>query len=148
MTLRSIETEQDRAALLKLLSKRELPFTVSVEKGAHRSLAQNRVAFLWYKEIAEQLGDRTADEVRAYCKLHFGVSIRKAEDAVFAEKYDAIFKPLPYEHKLALMAEPFDFPVTRGLKTKGMASYLDAVQKFAAENGIRLTDPELVGMAA
>jgi len=29
--LRSIETEQDRAALLKLLSKRELPFTVSAE---------------------------------------------------------------------------------------------------------------------
>mgnify|MGYP000140167678 FL=1 len=146
--LRSIETEQDRKLLLTYLGKQALPFTVSVEKGRKRSLDQNRLSRLWYNEIAAQLGDRSAEDVRAFCKLHYGVGIRKAEDPIWAAEYDAIVRPLPYAAKLKLMADPIDFPVTRGMKTKAMKAYLDAVQKFAAENGIRLTDPELMGMAA
>ena len=146
--IRSIETERDRELLLTYIGKQPLPLTVSVERGANRSIQQNRTAFLWYKEIAEQLGDRTTEEVRGWCKLHLGIAIRKAEDEAFAAKYDAIVRPLPYEHKMALMMEPFDFPVTRGMKTKGMSAYLDAIAKWAAENGVRLTDPEALSYAA
>lgn len=146
--IRSIETERDRELLLTYIGKQALPFTVLVEKGRKRSLDQNRLSRLWYNEIAQQLGDRSAEDVRAFCKLHFAVAIRKAEDVEWAEAYDKAIRPLPYELKLKMMAEPIDFPVTRGLKVKGMTAYLDSIQKWAAENGVRLTDPEMMGLVA
>ena len=146
--IRTIETERDRDLLLTYISKQALPITVSVDKGRKRSLDQNRLSRLWYNEIAQQLGDRSAEDVRAFCKLHFAVAIRKAEDEKWAAEYDAVVRPLPYAAKLKLMAEPIDFPVTRGLKTKGMTDYLDAISRWASEQGIRLTDPEALSYAA
>jgi hypothetical protein len=92
-------------------------------------------------EIAEQLGDRTPEEVRGYCKLTIGVPILRAENEAFRERYDAIVKPLPYEQKLALMMEPLDFPITRLMSTKQATAYLDGVHRHFSEKGIVLTDP-------
>lgn len=141
MTTRVIRTEQDRALLVQHIKARPVPFTVEVVKGARRSVEQNRLQRLWLNEIAEQTGN-TAEEIRGYCKLTIGVPILRAENETFAEKYDAIVKPLPYEQKLAIMMEPLDLPVTRLMTTDQKTRYLDGMCQHFLEKGIVLTDPE------
>lgn len=146
MTARFLETEADRRMLIRFIEGQPLPLTVSLSKGGKRSLKQNKLQRLWLGEIAEQLGDRTPEEVRGYCKLTVGVPILRAENEAFREKYDAIVKPLPYEQKLALMMEPLDFPITRLMNTKQATTYLDGVHRHFSEKGIVLTDPgDLLG---
>lgn len=141
MTTRFLESDQDRRTLIRFLEAQPLPLTVTVGKGGKRTLKQNKLQRLWMGEIAEQLGDQTAEEVRGYAKLTIGVPILRAENDAFRERYDAIVKPLPYEQKLALMMEPLDFPITRLMTTKQATAYLDGVHRHFSEKGIVLTDP-------
>lgn len=148
MTTRHIETEHDRNLLLRFIEKQPLPFTSSVTKGGKRTAQQNRLAWLWYGEIAHQLEHQTAEEVRGECKLRFGVPILRAENDDFAEKYDQHVKGLPYETKVALMMEPLDFPITRLMTTRQQTAYLDAIHRHYSGEGIVLTDPgELLARA-
>ncbi len=104
-----------------------------------RSLDQNDLQFLWAKEVAQALGDRTAAEVQRDWKLRHGIPILRAEDDGFRETYDANLKGLPFEAKLKLMEY---IPVTSLMTVKQMSEYLNMVQREALEQGIRLTDPE------
>ena len=142
MTTRAIETERDRELFRRLVAGQKLPFVAQITAGRKRSLAQNRLGRQWCNEIAEQLGDRTAEEVRAECKLTHGVPILRAENDHFCEKYDKTVKPLPYETKLAIMAEPLDMPVTRLMTTKQKTAYLDAIHRHYTEQGCKLTSPD------
>ena len=142
MTTRVIKSETDRAVLLRLLKEHTVPFTVDIVKGKRRSTEQNRLQRLWMTEIAEQLEDQTPEEVRAYCKLTIGVPILRAENTHFCEKYDEFVKPLGYEQKMAMMAEPLDMPVTRLMTTDQKTRYLDGVCRHFAERGVMLTRPE------
>lgn len=148
MTTRVVETEADRKLLYRFVATRKLPFTVSIEQGRKRSTDQNRLQRLWQKEVAEQLGDRSPEDVRAYCKLHFGVPIRRAASEAFAEAYDRDIRPLPYELKLRLMATPHDYPVTRDMTAKQHTDYLDAMHAHFTGEGIVLTDPDALARAA
>ena len=139
MTLRSIHNEFEREAVIKLIAGRALPFTVEIVAGRKRSTEQNSLQRRWITEIAEQLGDRTAEEVRGECKLRFGVPILRAENEIFCEKYDRIIKPLPYETKLEMMMEPLDFPVTRLMTVAQTTKYLDAISRFYSEQGVILS---------
>jgi hypothetical protein len=141
MSTRFLETDADRRLLIRFIEEQPLPLTVSLSKGGQRSLKQNKLQRLWRGEIAEQLGDQTAEEVRGYCKLTIGVPILRAKHDGFRERYDAIVRPLPYEQKLALMMEPLDFPITRLMTTKQATAYLDGVHRHFSEKGIALTDP-------
>lgn len=140
---RFIETEEDKEVAIKFIQNQSLPFVLSLVKGNKRSLEQNRLQRLWCVEISDQLGDRTPEEVRGYCKLTLGVPILREESETFREQYDRVVKPLPYEQKLAVMMEPLDLPVTRYMTTKQKAKYLDAVFRYWSEQGIVLTQPEI-----
>jgi hypothetical protein len=142
MTSRIVTTEYERRMFIKLVEGQKLPFTASMVSGKSRSWLQNKLQRKWCDEIAEQLGDRTAEETRAYCKLVFGVPIRRRDDAKFCEVYDKHIKHLSYESKLALMALPIDFPVTRDMNTKQKTEYLDAVLRHFSEQGVILTVPD------
>lgn len=142
MTTRVIRNPWDIQALVQLLSARDLPVTVTIAKGVPRSTDQNRLQRRWCQEVAEQLGDRTAEEVRGDAKLRFGVPILRAENETFREKYDRLIKPRPYAEKLELMMEPLDFPVTRLMTTKQKTAFLDHFAAFYAGQGVRLTIPE------
>ena len=148
MTSRVITTEHDRAVLLKLIGSHKLPFTCDIKKGKHRTVEQNRLQRLWVQEASEQLGEHTPEECRAFCKAYFGVPILLAENEHFREQYEKHVKPLPYEQKLALMAEPLDLPVTRLMTTSQKTRYLDAVFKHFSERGVELTRPDEMGRAA
>lgn len=140
MPTRIIETPSDLRMLFRYLEEQKLPITVSIKAGGARTVKQNKLNRLWMGEIAEQK-DLTAEEVRGYCKLHLGVPILREEDDEFRAKYDEFVKPLPYGHKLAMMQEPLDFPVTRLMTTKQQTAYLDAVWQHFTEKGVILSDP-------
>jgi C-terminal processing protease CtpA/Prc len=128
-------------ALANMLRERKLPITVTWTQGAPRSTAQNRLAQRWFTDIATQLGDQTHEDVRAECKLRFGVPILRAENEVFRLSYDRVIKALPYEEKLAAI-KAFDLPVTRLMTVKQMTAFMDEMQRHWSGHGVRLTDPE------
>ena len=128
-------------ALANMLRGRKLPITVTWTQGAPRSTAQNRLAQRWFTDIATQLGDQTHEDVRAECKLHFGVPILRAENEAFRLSYDRVLKALPYEEKLAAI-KAFDLPVTRLMNVKQMTAFMDEMQRHWSAQGVRLTDPE------
>jgi C-terminal processing protease CtpA/Prc len=128
-------------ALANMLRGRKLPITVTWTQGAPRSTAQNRLAQRWFTDIATQLGDQTHEDVRAECKLRFGVPILRAENEAFRLSYDRVIKALPYEQKLAAI-KAFDLPVTRLMTVKQMTAFMDEMQRHWSGQGVRLTDPE------
>lgn len=144
---RTLHTMRDVDAFAALLRHRKLPVTVTVETGRKRTTEQNRLQRLWCAEASEQLGDRTGEEVRAWAKLHHGVPILREESDGFRARYDEVFRPLSYETKLALMAEPFDFPVTRLMNVSQKTRYLDAMHRALSEMGVTLTDPDALKYA-
>ena len=144
MTQRIIETEGDLKLLMNFIGRQDLPFTVNIKQGGRRSIEQNRLVHLWMAEIAEQLPGTfdSAEHVRGYCKLHFGVAILKHADETFREHYDRSLRPLPYETKLACMMEPIALPVTSRMNVKQLSAYLDAVHRHFSEQGVVLTIPQ------
>lgn len=141
MPERIVTDEYQRKMLIKLIETQKLPFTANIQRGSIRSYEQNRLQRLWVKEIAEQLGDRTAEEVRGECKLTIGVPILRAEDEEFRREYDRLIRPLPYEQKLACMMEPIDLPVTRRMKSPQKSRYLDGIFDMFTKQGVILTIP-------
>jgi hypothetical protein len=135
--------EEDKKNLLQLLQEIELeyPIDVTIKRAtSNRTLAQNRTQWQWFKDAGKQ-GDHTATEYRAYCKLHFGVPILRRDSVKYRQRYDEIVRPLSYEHKLGLMVEPFDFPVTSAMNVAQHSEFLDECAKFFQEQGIKLTTP-------
>ena len=128
-------------ALANMLRGRKLPITVSWTQGAPRSNAQNRLAQRWFKDISTQLGDQNHEDVRAECKLRFGVPILRAENETFRLSYDRVIKALPYEQTLDAI-KAFDLPVTRLMTVKQMTAFMDEMQRHWSGQGVRLTDPE------
>ena len=130
-------------ALARLLAARKLPLTVSWSQGASRAEAQNSLSHRWYADIARQLGDVTHADVRADCKVTFGVPILSAENDAFRQGWQSTFAPLGYEAVRAAV-KALDVPVTRLMTVKQMTAYLDAMSAHWRSAGLFLTDPEAV----
>lgn len=141
MATHIVRSAEDMERVARLVGNLKPPLTITVTSGASRSLEQNKLQRLWCMEAAEQLGDRTAEEVRGFCKLHYGVPIMREGHDDFRETYDRLIKPLPYETKLAYMMEPLDFPITRLMTVGEKSQYLDAMHKGLSELGVKLTEP-------
>ena len=140
---RILLTAAQRDGFIADLKAAKLPVTVSMVRGKKRSLEQNKLQRQWMNEAAEQLGEYNAEGYRAFCKLHFGVPILRGENPEFCAAYDKYIKPLPYEHKLAMMREPLDFPVSRLMTTGQAKRYLDDVfHHLRDECGAKLTEPD------
>ena len=141
MATHIVRSAEDMERVARLVGNLKPPLTITVTSGASRSLEQNKLQRLWCMEAAEQLGDRTAEEIRGFCKLHYGVPIMREGHEDFRETYDRLIKPLPYETKLAFMMEPLDFPITRLMTVGEKSQYLDAMHKGLSELGVKLTEP-------
>jgi len=142
MAGRIIKTRDDLDGWLGALVSQPLPLTVSFTRGAKRTNPQNKTIHMWYGEIAQQLGDTTSIDVRAECKLVFGVPILRRDDAAFRAEYDRDFRPLPYEKKLRLF-RLLDPAITSLMNVKQLTEYMDAMQQHHRPAGVFLTDPEL-----
>lgn len=139
MAHRLIENERDLADFARFLGNLKLPITVEWVQGRDRTRDQNALQWLWATEAANQLGDRTADEVQREWKLRYGVPILREESPEFRAVYDKAIKPLPYELKVEAMRF---LPVTSEMKVRQMVRYLDTIQRECLQNGLRLTDPD------
>ena len=114
-------------------------FTVNAKFGKKRSLDQNAMSHAWYLQVANELRENTAVEVKRYCKLHFGVPILRAENDDFRTSYDAVIRPLDYEKKLLAMDI---LPVTSLMTTLQLSQYCEAVQMHYIDKGVQLEFPE------
>lgn len=139
MAHRIVDSESDRAMLLALIGNLKLPFTAQWVQGRDRTRDQNALQWLWATEAANQLGDRTADELQRDWKLRHGVPILREDSADFRDTYDRMIKPLSYEQKLEAMRI---IDVTSDMKVRQMVRFLDAVQRECLEQGLHITDPD------
>jgi len=124
---------------------------VSMRPGKDRTLDQNALWFAMYERIAmsTEMGD--VEEVRRYCKLHYGVPIMRASCAEFRDGYNLALLNLPYEIKLRWMGPcamfgPDGFPVTRLFNRAQGCQYTDRIVEEFAARGVHFAD--LLGEAA
>ncbi len=103
-----------------------------------RSLDQNSLSHAWYEQLAQELKEDTALGWKAYCKLHHGVPILRAEDPEFREFYDGAVKGMPYERKLTAMKF---LPVTSLMNKHQLSQYLEVVKADFAGRGVLLEFP-------
>lgn len=143
MTTHVVKDTTEYEALLVTLERQKRPFTVDIRKGKHRTVNQNKLQRKWMQEVHDQTDSAfdSPEDVRGYCKLHFGVPIMR-EDSAFRDGYDRIIKPLSYESKIEIMKEPLDFSVTRLMTTEQTTRYLDTIYRHFTDLGLRLTRPE------
>ena len=146
MNSRFIDTEQARGMAIKYLGGLPLPFHMTISEGNKRSLKQNRLQFKWIADIARDLPQEDRDGWQRFCKLNFGVPVRRLHDEEFREVYDTHIRPFSYETKLEMMGAPIDLPVTRDLNVKPMAEYLTKIRDHFTELGVELTDPDQFGL--
>lgn len=139
MTTRVVSSEVARNLLVKFIQEQPLPFTCEIVKGKRRSVEQNRLQRALINEITEQWPGHTTEMVRGYCKLCIGVPILRAENEIFADRYDKFIKGRPYEEKIALMMEPLDLPVTRIMTVAQKTKYLEQVYQHFTEKGLQLS---------
>lgn len=128
-------------ALCDLLRARKLPLTVSWEQGAPDTKRQNRLAQRWHTDIARQAGDRTHEQVRAFCKIRFGRPILCKDNEAMRMSFDKAFGHLTHEDALVVM-EALDIPVTRLMNKPQMTEYMARVEEFFRGQGFQLTNPD------
>ena len=113
---------------------------VSAKIGKVRSLDQNAISHCWYEQLARELREDDALGWKAYCKLHHGVPILRAEDEQFRDFYDRTIKvTLSYEQKLDAMKF---VPVTSLMNKDQLSKYLKAMQDDFLARGVILEFPE------
>lgn len=112
---------------------------VDIRTGKRRSDDQNAISHAWYEQIARELREQSAHEVKRECKLLFGVPILRAEEPDFKAQYDALVKDrFSYEEKLALMDW---MPVTSLMTTDQLSRYLESMQAWYVKRGVVLEFP-------
>jgi hypothetical protein len=140
VTIRAVKNTDDLALLKVYLDQRKRPFTVDVTDGRDRSAEQNRLSQKWYGEIAEQTGEDRED-VRARCKLKYGLPILMESSEAFRDLCRRRIKPLSHAERIEVIRD-FDIPITRLMNVTQMSQYMDYVFQAHVEFGIDLTVPE------
>ena len=102
---------------------------VTLIEGRNRTLDQNALSFQLYTDLHKAKSDvfPSVDDARAYCKLHFGIGIRRQEDDYNSVYATMIKDRFSYEEKLKLMVDPVDFPVTRGMSRAQFSQYVEMI---------------------
>ncbi len=120
------------------------PVSVKIQPYSEkRRAAQNRLAQMWYKEIANQGGEYTQFQVHQISKLRYGIPIWLTDES-FAAYWEKVTPMFPtYEEKLEeLMPRTL---VTSIMDIKQMSQYLSDVCRSASMK-YQLTDPSLLGL--
>jgi len=125
-TVNSQESLSRLIGHLREMFKDKRYFQVVVNPGKGRSLSQNALQHVWALQVSRELSEHTAEEVRCYWKLHFGMPILRGDDEEYNMYCNSVIDPLPYENKIKAMVY---WPVTQRMTTKQLSEYLEAVQR-------------------
>jgi len=96
---------------------------IKIDSGK-RTLSQNALKSVWYKDIADFRGDMTSKDVERECKLNYGVPILR-RDVATNWVYEQSLDKLPHEKKLIVMDR---FAVTSLMSVKEKKEYLTCMQ--------------------
>lgn len=140
MPARILRDDRDVKAWAAFVAAQPLPATVTLTKGAKRSLPQNSTLHLWIGQIAAETG-QTQAEAKAEIKLRFGLPIMERDKPDWVAKWHDLYHPLPYAMRLRLFEA---IPLTSLLTTRQAAEMMDAIQKEYRAQGINLVDPEMI----
>lgn len=135
LTINSAETLSDALGKVREAWTESKFLRLVLKPGKARSTQQNAFSHAWYGQIARELREDDTAGWKAYCKLHHGVPILRAEDEDFRAAYDQAIKPLSYEDKLAVMRF---WPVTSLMTKKQLSAYAEAMQADFAKRGVYL----------
>ena len=112
---------------------------MTLRLGKDRSLDINALSHVWYEQVSRELNEDLPIQVKAFCKLTYGVPILLAQDRQFQAFYAHTIEPLTYEQQLWIMEKDF-CPVTSRMTTTQMKQYMDDVQAAYADR-VRLEYP-------
>lgn len=92
-----------------------------------RSMAQNKLVNVWYKDIAEQMDD-TFLNIRRQCKLNYGVPLLRAKSEMLDWLYSQTIDKLRYEKRLIAM-DGFDITSNDEMDSDLMGQYINAMHE-------------------
>lgn len=141
MTTAYANSEQSLSKLigdLRELWREHKYLRVTIKTGKDRSLDQNAILHAWITQIANELREQTAAQIKAECKLVYGVPILRAEDEEFRQFYDKSIKLMTYEDKLLAMSF---CPVTSLMTVKQLSQFLTGMQETYRKRGVELEFP-------
>ena len=133
--INSMESFRYAVGKLRDLQKEHRYIKLSVTIGKDRSREQNALAWTWYKQIADERGEDSTEDVHTFCKAHFGIPILRAADEAFNDEYERLLlckepgKRVPYAARLFVIRQ---IPVTSRFTVKQMSEYLQEVQRHYA----------------
>ena len=131
-------------AIARLVPSKEQTYIVRVKlESEQRRSKQNRLSFMWYKELGEQTGHGKKHE-RCRCKLMHGIPIMR-EHQWFNDMWQATLGCFTYEQQM-MAIEHFD--VTSLMTVQEFARYLTEIDQEASSMGIVLTHPDDIYWAA
>ena len=123
----TINSDQSEAAFIEHIKRRrQQKKFIRVELfDTARTLDQNAMSFELYSTI-DKATREGLDDVRATCKLHYGVPIMRRVSDDFRALYDRVIRPHDYETKKQIMAW---LPVTSMMDRTQFKEYIDAVMQ-------------------
>lgn len=136
--INSAESLQRVIGQLREAFNRHKFLRLNLRTGKDRTLDFNALSHVWYQQLELELPQDDALGWKAYCKLHFGVPLMRAEDAEFRRFYDTAILHLTYEQKLEAMKY---VPVTSLMTNPQFKKYCDAMQADFASRGVLLEYP-------
>jgi len=137
---RQIVTPEQAARLAEYFAGLTLPVTVIIKKGKIRTNEQNALLHKWYGEIARQLGDRDAIQVKGECHHAFALPIKR-RDPQFNWIWQRTGEGLAYEQQCRLLASGV-LNVSSTMTVPELSEYMDAMSRHYRAEGVKLTDPE------
>ena len=115
------------------------PYPFRLIEGEGRTRSQNALLHMWFGQISAQTG-LGEDEVKGQMHHRFALPVR-LKDAQFEYIWARTGAKLTYEQQCALLASE-TLGVSSKMTTRELKGYLDQLDRLAAENGWRLTQPE------
>ncbi len=98
---------------------------INCSASDRRSLDQNALVNVWYKDIADHR-DVSVITVRRECKLNYGTQILRADSTALNWLYSKTIDILPYEQRLIIID---GFQVTSIMSTTQLQKYLNAMEE-------------------
>jgi hypothetical protein len=89
-----------------------------------RSLDQNAISHAWYATVSAVEGEYTPQDIKRYCKYHFGIPLLR-ESLDYSAMIEKVLSPLTYEERIRAMDL---LNVTSLMNKAQMSRYLEQIQ--------------------